>query len=85
MTHADTPYLAGRGMAAEGGAGGPGGKAADLFPAEEARRGPLAAVSEVSSQPLRHGPYGFKLDGVRELKGREVLRKESWGDWERVE
>jgi hypothetical protein len=67
MTHADTPYLA----------------TGRLKEAEEAKRGALAAVSVVSSQPLRHGPYGFNVDGIRKLKRGEVLRKESWGEWER--
>ncbi|MDR1305985.1 MAG: YidC/Oxa1 family membrane protein insertase [Treponema sp.] len=47
------------------------------------RNRPLVAVGEVSSQPLRHGPYQFNLEGRRELKGRELFRKESWGEWER--
>jgi hypothetical protein len=67
MTNAETPYLA-------------AGRQGD---AEEAKLGTLTVVSAVSSQPLRHGPYEFNLDGIRTLKGREVLRKESWGEWER--
>jgi hypothetical protein len=67
MTHADTPYLA----------------AGRREEAEAAKRGNLAAVSAVSSQPLRHGPYRFNLDGIRKLKGREVLMKESWEEWKR--
>jgi YidC/Oxa1 family membrane protein insertase len=66
MTHADTPYLASE----------------KLNEAEEAKRKVLTAVSAVSSQPLRHGPYEFSLDKIRTLKGREVLKKENWGEWE---
>jgi len=67
MTNADTPYLA-------------SGK---LKEAEDAKRGMLTAVLAVSSQPLRHGPYVFNLRGTRKMKGRKVLMKESWEDWER--
>ncbi|MDR2210642.1 MAG: YidC/Oxa1 family membrane protein insertase [Spirochaetaceae bacterium] len=94
MTHADTPALAAKTLAeAAGGAeetGTTNGAAAAAGKREAAvlaQRGEAAkkqslwAVSETSSQPLRHGPYGFSLDGVRELKGREVLERESWGEW----
>jgi arylsulfatase A-like enzyme len=47
------------------------------------RNRPLVAVDEASSQPLRHGPYQFNLEGRRELKGKELFRKESWGEWKR--
>ncbi|MDR2143962.1 MAG: membrane protein insertase YidC [Treponema sp.] len=91
MTHADTPALAAKTLAEAGGTEETGATnaAAGRDAAVLARRGeaakkqPLWAVSETSSQPLRHGPYGFSLDGIRELKGREVLKRESWGEWER--
>jgi hypothetical protein len=89
MTHADTPLLAAAGIfdgetsEASGGKGVSGG-AGELDRArKEAMRGPLTAVSEVSSHPLRHGPYQFNLNGIRELKGREMFRRESWGEWEK--
>jgi hypothetical protein len=66
MTHADTPYFA-------------AGKTEE---AERAKQGILTAAQAVSSQPLRHGPYLFNLSGIRELREREVLKKESWGEWE---
>jgi YidC/Oxa1 family membrane protein insertase len=78
MTHADTPALAAKSLPAASVA------AEELHRnADTAKRGRLFAVSEVSSQPLRHGPYRFNLDGIRELRGREVLERDSWGDWER--
>jgi hypothetical protein len=43
----------------------------------------FTVFSGVSSQPLRHGPYQFNLDGKRELVGKDVLSRESWRDWER--
>ncbi|MDR0598528.1 MAG: YidC/Oxa1 family membrane protein insertase [Treponema sp.] len=80
MTHADTPDLAANALIPP-----PAGGGDRMDAAEAVKRGRIFAVSEVSSQPLRHGPYRFKLDGIRELKGREVLRRDSWGDWERVD
>ena len=74
MTHADTPFLAASGLIA---------MQADFAAAALAKAGILEAVSEVSSQPLRHGPYRFNLVSKRELKEREMFRKESWGEWER--
>jgi YidC/Oxa1 family membrane protein insertase len=87
MTHADTPALAAETLTElqgeEAAALAAKEKAAALARAgEAAKKQPLWAVSEVSSQPLRHGPYGFNLDEIRELKGRELFRRESWGDWE---
>jgi arylsulfatase A-like enzyme len=79
MTHADTPVLAAETLTAAGGTTGE--KAAALT--GEAKRSSQWAVDEVSSQPLRHGPYEFKLTGIRELRGKEMFRKESWGEWER--
>jgi YidC/Oxa1 family membrane protein insertase len=79
MTHADTPVLAAEAMTGRGGITGE--KIAAL--AGDAKGGSLWAVDEVSSQPLRHGPYEFNLTGIRELRGKEMFRKESWGEWER--
>jgi arylsulfatase A-like enzyme len=78
MTHADTPRLAATGLFP---AGENAEKQGSWFPPTE----PLWAVDEVSSQPLRHGPYRFNLNGVRELKGKEMFRRESWGEWEKAE
>jgi YidC/Oxa1 family membrane protein insertase len=92
MTHADTPALAVRNLAEAAEETGNTNEAvarAERETAvltqsgENAKKQPLWAVSETSSQPLRHGPYEFSLDGVRELKGREVLERESWGEWEK--
>jgi len=84
MTHADTPYLASIGLFE--------GRLDNTVVSteitngigvmEKEKNGTLAAFSAVSSQPLRHGPYQFNLNAKRELKGREVFKKESWGDWE---
>ena len=73
MTHADTPYLAFMDLAFV---------PPEYTALEEKKYGKMTAVAAVSSQPLRHGPYQFNLFAKRELKGREVFRKESWGDWE---
>jgi YidC/Oxa1 family membrane protein insertase len=95
MTHADTPTLAAKSLAETGGTGETGNtneavvtegkeKAAMLAQSGEgAKKQALWAVSETSSQPLRHGPYEFSINGIRELKGREVLERESWGKWEK--
>jgi membrane protein insertase Oxa1/YidC/SpoIIIJ len=78
MTHADTPALAAAGLL------GPGPEDNEKEPEGLAERNrPLVAVDELSSQPLRHGPYQFNLERLRELKGRAMFRKESWGEWER--
>jgi hypothetical protein len=67
MTHADVPALAAVTL---------------MGPVAMAKTGSLWAVSETSSQPLRHGPYGFSLVGKRELRGGEMFRREEWGEWE---
>jgi YidC/Oxa1 family membrane protein insertase len=93
MTHADTPAIAVKTMPRVYGElrEGESQNGEDTVPgriagkSEEAKRQPLTAVSEASSQPLRHGPYEFNLTGKRELRGRGVFSRESWGEWERVE
>jgi YidC/Oxa1 family membrane protein insertase len=79
MTHADTRALAAAGLLT--GERTEAGRKKPEGAAEKNR--PLVAVDEVSSQPLRHGPYQFNLEGRRELKGKELFRRESWGEWER--
>ncbi|MDR2314705.1 MAG: membrane protein insertase YidC [Spirochaetaceae bacterium] len=86
MTHADTPALAARTLREPPGAPGTPepakAQAAALAQSgEDAKKQPLWAVNERSSQPLRHGPYEFNLDWIRELKGRDLFSRESWGDW----
>ena len=72
MTHADTPYLAAADLNLSN---------MDKIDIKKEKEGEIAAVSSVSSQPLRHGPYQFNLNRIRELKGRDVMKKESWGEW----
>ena len=72
MTHADLPYLASKDI-----------ENLHFTDNLNIKIKDLKVFSAVSSQPLRHGPYEFNLTGMRELKGREVLLKESWGEWER--
>ena len=43
----------------------------------------LEVYSASSSQPLRHGPYKFDLTGRKKLIGKDVLKAESWEEWER--
>jgi hypothetical protein len=67
MTHADTVCFA----------------AQDLVTAPENPEKTHTVFLASSSQPLRHGPYQFNLIGKRTLTGRQVLKSESWGDWQR--
>lgn len=73
MTNADTSYLAANDLNAI---------PIEMTDAELAKNEYLAAFSAVSSQPLRHGPVRFNLSNKRKLTGSEVLRQESWGNWE---
>ncbi|MCL2186025.1 MAG: membrane protein insertase YidC [Treponema sp.] len=73
MTHSDILYLAAEGTEID----------ASYSEAIEAKNEVLQVFSAVSSQPLRHGPYRFNFAGRRELRGREVLESDSWGEWER--
>jgi hypothetical protein len=86
MTHADTPALAAVTLAGQN-AGTAGSTATTVAAlqreAAQAKTGSLWAVSETSSQPLWHGPYGFSLEGKRELRGGEMFRRGAWGKWER--
>ena len=66
MTNADTLFLAMK----------------DLINTDINRDISFNVFSAISSLPLRHGPYKFNLVKKRELKGNEVLKKESWGNWE---
>ena len=75
MTHSDTPYLAAARLI--------NAEKTDPAIAERKKNGAIFAFSAVSSQPLRHGPSKYNLIGQRELKVKEVFRKESWGAWER--
>jgi len=74
MTHSDTPYLAAEGI---------NNISEKIDGSEVKEKGEMTAFRAISFQPLRHGPNLFNLTAKRELKGREVLKKESWGDWER--
>jgi YidC/Oxa1 family membrane protein insertase len=81
MTHSDTPALAAKTLVEENSA-----EALEFIEKQEtAKQGKLFAVSVVSTQTLRHGPYLFNLTGIRELTGRQVLEKESWGNWEKTD
>ena len=71
MTHADTVSLAIKNLSEE------------VFTEHFTKRREIAAFKAVSSQPLRHGPNLFNLVEKRELIGRELLKSESWKDWER--
>jgi hypothetical protein len=44
----------------------------------------LIAVQEVSSQPRRHGPYGYNLTKIRKFSGKDIFNPDSWSEWERV-
>jgi YidC/Oxa1 family membrane protein insertase len=81
MTHADTPALAANTLAEL--PDGAEEASALARRGDDAKKRSLWAVSEISSQPLRHGPYEFNLDWIRELKGREVLERGSWESWEK--
>jgi len=73
MTHSDTPYFAAENIIDDMG----------ISKANEEKSKVLTVFSLVSSQTLRHGPYLFNFISKRELKGREVLKKESWSEWEK--
>ena len=75
MTHADTPYIASDGFS---------NISLNMEMAINEKNGKLAVVSELSSMPSRHGPYQYNLGSRKELIGREVLKKESWGEWEAI-
>ena len=77
MTHADTPYMAAKGIFKFY-----SGKIIKLPEKESSENGNMTAYSTSSSQPLRHGPYQFNLNGKRELMERDIFRIESWGRWE---
>jgi hypothetical protein len=79
MTHSDTPALAAESLVVTGLV-----EVAENLNrvGEEAKKRPLWAVNEVSHQPLRHGPYEFKLSGKRELTGGDLFTREDWGEWE---
>jgi len=74
MTNSDTPYLAAMNIPEIN---------IDYIDAQNEKENIIKIVSLVSSQPLRHGPYRYNLNGVREMIGRKVLDNESWEDWER--
>ena len=73
MTNADTPYLAARDLT---------GISIDYNEAGILKNDVLVAVKEVSAQPSRHGPRKFNLIRRRVLTGRELLKIESWEEWE---
>jgi YidC/Oxa1 family membrane protein insertase len=85
MTHSDTPALAAVTLTEQNAGNTPAQVTVLQREAAQAKTRPLWAVSETSSQPLRHGPYGFSLEGKRALRGGEMFRSEAWGAWEREE
>jgi hypothetical protein len=83
MTHSDTPALAAEALVEQNAGGTTLEQVAALQrEAAQAKTRPLWAVSETTSQPLRHGPYEFSLERKRALRGGEMFRSEAWGAWE---